>query len=368
MARQPNSFLYRFVPKDKTDLSKGGKLQALQIAAPDGQPITFHAGEPERDVFSAGMKALHTYGIKLKTRWITINDTEANLNQPFDANARAKERGATPLKRPENGVFRPGTGFREFVFTETGDTDLATEAGREHGGFGGLFAVTQETPSADEGEIRLVYLSDAVHSGFDNITFWNGDVALVAEDAGDKLHCQRKAFDSLYAIDLRVDYGKPDSPEPKRIYAQGRDAAASIDSGYIASPLWHNDGDNEITGIHVSDGDPTPAGLFGAAVPTPFAMAGASSTPSSMATTSPTRSREGCRRRHAISPWRQSHVMRLHHNLKAGVQDRLREIELLLACRSAAKALAAAHRTECSDGDLIVTRAKASWGRSSRPV
>ena len=39
----------------------------------------------------------------------------------------------------------------------------------------------------------------------------------------------------------------------------------------IASPLWHNDGDNEITGIHVSDGDPTPAGLFGAAVPTPFA-------------------------------------------------------------------------------------------------
>ena len=297
VARQPNSFLYRFVPKDKTDLSKGGKLQALQIAAPDGEPITFHAGEPERDVFSAGMKALHTYGIKLKTRWIPINDTEANLNQPFDANARAKERGATPLKRPENGVFRPGTGFREFVFTETGDTDLATEAGREHGGFGGLFAVTQETPSADAGEIRLVYLSDAAHSGFDNITFWNGDVALVAEDAGDKLHSQRKAFDSLYAIDLRVDYGKPDAPEPKRIYAQGRDAAASIDSGTSRARSGTTMATTKSPAFTSRTATRRRRACSVRQSPPRSPMAGASSIPSSMATTSPTRSRRSRRSR-----------------------------------------------------------------------
>ena len=30
-ARQPNSFIYRFVPADPSDLTKGGVLQALQV-------------------------------------------------------------------------------------------------------------------------------------------------------------------------------------------------------------------------------------------------------------------------------------------------------------------------------------------------
>ena len=30
-AKQPNSFVYRFTPTDKADLTKGGKLEALQI-------------------------------------------------------------------------------------------------------------------------------------------------------------------------------------------------------------------------------------------------------------------------------------------------------------------------------------------------
>jgi hypothetical protein len=271
VAKQPNSFIYRFLPYDKADLTKGGKLQALQVLQTDGQPIAFHPEEPDRDILSAGMKSLHTYGTRLPARWITLNDTASSPHEPFDANQRAKERGATPFKRPENGVFRPGTGFKEFVFTETGDTNLDTEAGREYGGFGGLFSLTQTTPSAAEGEIRLILLGDAAHSGFDNITFWNGDIALVAEDAGDTLHAQRKAYDSLYAIDLTVDYGKPGAPEPRRIIAQGRDDAATADAPfYASSKIWHNDGDNEITGIHVSDGDPSTAGLFGAIIPTPL--------------------------------------------------------------------------------------------------
>ena len=45
-ARQPNSFVYRFVPNDRTDLANGGKLQVLQVEslAHPGQPIVFHAG------------------------------------------------------------------------------------------------------------------------------------------------------------------------------------------------------------------------------------------------------------------------------------------------------------------------------------
>ena len=35
----------------------------------------------------------------------------------------------------------------------------------------------------------------------------------------------------------------------------------------------YNDGDNEITGIHVSDGDPTVGGLLGAKLPQPTTSA-----------------------------------------------------------------------------------------------
>ncbi len=52
--------------------------------------------------------------------------------------------------------------------------------------------------------------------------------------------------------------------------AQGRDPSAAIDSGLQGTPGFQNDGDNEITGIHVSDGDPTPDGLLGAKKPRPF--------------------------------------------------------------------------------------------------
>ena len=50
-ARQPNSFVFRLIPYDKRDLSKGGKLQALQVSI-DGQPVVFNAADPVGDVFS----------------------------------------------------------------------------------------------------------------------------------------------------------------------------------------------------------------------------------------------------------------------------------------------------------------------------
>ena len=43
-----------------------------------------------------------------------------------------------------------------------------------------------------------------------------------------------------------------------RFLAEGRDASATVDSALLdAPPGFTNDGDNEITGIHISDGDPT---------------------------------------------------------------------------------------------------------------
>ncbi|HVY50443.1 MAG TPA: hypothetical protein VHA07_02680, partial [Devosia sp.] len=57
---------------------------------------------------------------------------------------------------------------------------------------------------------------------------------------------------------------------PVRVLAQGRDEMATIDSGFLGKEGFQNEGDNEITGIHVSDGDPSVDGLIGAKVPTPF--------------------------------------------------------------------------------------------------
>ena len=74
-------------------------------------------------------------------------------------------------------------------------------------------------------------------------------------------------------FDTSVDYSKPEH-KPVRFIAEGRDASATIDSALgglsLPSSWFSNDGDNEITGIHVSDGDPGKDGILGAKKPKPF--------------------------------------------------------------------------------------------------
>jgi len=65
---------------------------------------------------------------------------------------------------------------------------------------------------------------------------------------------------------LRVDYST--GAQPARWLAQGRDPSATIDSAN--GGFGKNDGDNEITGPHVSDGDPSVRGILGAKVPNVF--------------------------------------------------------------------------------------------------
>ena len=274
-ARQPNSFIYRFVPKNKFDLTKGGKLQALQVCKLGSQPcdpIVFHSGDADGDILSQNQKDLHTYGNQFKTNWITVHDTDHDGTAPFDANALAKSKGATPFKRPENGQFRPGRQFREFFFDATGDTDAGTEAGSQFGGFGALFKLTQSNPSADSGILSLFFRGDLDHTAFDNVGFWDKDQVVFVEDRGDGLHSAHNAFDSGWLFDARKDYSNPNN-QPFRLIALGRDTSATIDSGLLAGAPgngFQNDGDNEITGFHVSDGNPKTNGILGAQEPHPF--------------------------------------------------------------------------------------------------
>ena len=139
--RRPNSFVYRFLPKDASDLEKGGTIQALQVIGKDDKPITFDDGNTAVPPTGLGPNPpkyvdLHTYGTTLETHWVKIAETNASSTLPGpDVNALAKAAKATPFKRPENGVFQPGSKFKTFYFSETGDTSSAS-TGTQSGGFG----------------------------------------------------------------------------------------------------------------------------------------------------------------------------------------------------------------------------------------
>jgi hypothetical protein len=267
-ARQPNSFMFRFLPKNKYDLKAGGQLQALQVLDGHGNPITFGGTTQDAidaDIQSPANRALRTDGTHFRTKWVSLT-----LNAAFDANAAAKAAGATPFKRPENLQFRPSSGFTEMYFDETGDTtklDPAEEA-KDPGAYGSIFRLRQ-SPGSNEGSISLFYAGDVEHAAFDNVAFLSGNLISFVEDRGDGFHTAANALDSGWVFDARRDYSKAGN-KPVRWLAEGRDASATIDSGLLGSPGFNNDGDNEITGIHVSDGDPGLHGVLGAKAPRLF--------------------------------------------------------------------------------------------------
>jgi hypothetical protein len=269
-AKQPNSFVYRYVPRHPGDLHNG-RLEALQVLDQAGQPITL---ESQAALQAPDQVELHSYGNELDTRWVTVHDTAADGGTPFDANAAAKAAHATPFKRPENGVFRPGSDFREFYFDETGDTnatspengDPGTGAGGA-GGWGGVQRLVQKSPSAHTGKLSLFFAGNRAHTGLDNTAFLSRDKITFVEDAGDTLHGQRDALDSGFVLDARRDYSDA-ANQPVRWLAEGRDASATLDAANAG--YGKNDGDNEITGVHVSDGDASARGILGAKLPQLF--------------------------------------------------------------------------------------------------
>jgi hypothetical protein len=250
VARQPNSYVFRFLPYDHKDLNAGGRLQALQVKV-DGQPLVFGGTSAQQvfdDVWSTKQVALHG-GSSFPTRWITIHDT-AQSTAAFDCNATARAAGATPFKRPENGAFKPDGTFQHFFFAVTGDTNNlsgSVEGLAARGAWGGVFELDEISTS--NGTIKMVALGDATHNSFDNITWGDSSTFLLTEDRGDTLHDQLNTLDSIWAYKLS------DLANPLRVLAQGRDASAS-GAGIE---------DNEPTGVFVSGGGKTKGDMYGSA-------------------------------------------------------------------------------------------------------
>jgi hypothetical protein len=259
VARRPNSFVFRFVPTTPGDL-RHGKLEALQVLNTAGDPITFAS---QAAVDAPDQVLLHTYGHTLRTRWVTVHDTAVDGSTPYNANALAKAANATPFKRPENGLFRPDGKFRDFFVDETGDTNVASVENDTAGGWGAVQKLSQSDPSADTGTLTLFYKADAAHSGIDNVAFLSRNAISFVQDASDAVHTTL-GLDSGFVWDVTVDYSNP-ANQPIRWLAQGRDPSATLDAANAG--FGKNDQDNEITGIHVSNGDPDRNGILGAEAP-----------------------------------------------------------------------------------------------------
>jgi hypothetical protein len=260
-AKRPNSFVYRYVPSTPGDL-QNGVLQVLQVANAADEPITFAS---QAGMNNPDQVALHSYGKTFKTTWVTIHDTAKDGTTPFNANELAKAAGGTPFKRPENGLFQPGSDFTKFYFDETGDTNNTSPENKEAGGWGDIMVLTQAGgPSAATGTLQVFYKGDEAHTGLDNVAFLSETQIALGEDAGDTLHGQRNALDSAYVWDTETDYSNP-ANQPVRWLAEGRDASATLDAAN--GGFKKNEGDNEITGLHVSDGRPGTGGILGARIP-----------------------------------------------------------------------------------------------------
>jgi hypothetical protein len=241
VAKQPNSFVYRFIPIDTSNIDAGGKLQALQVLI-DGSPLVFHSDDPSGDVFSLNQLRLHTPGTSYAVQWVTLHDTAVDGTAAFNPNTLAKAAGATPFKRPENFQFLPGSNYLTFFFDATGDTNAlagAVPALAQRGTWGSIFRVDL-SEDRNSGFISIFVLGTAAQASFDNLVFADEHTLLAAEDRGDTLHTQLNRLDSIWA------YTTNGSEPPLRFVALGRDKIAEIK------------GDNEPTGTHVSNGSVAP--------------------------------------------------------------------------------------------------------------
>ena len=113
-----HSLFYRYIPKVRGDLLKGGKLQALAI---DGQPSFM--------THNWSNKAVIAPGDSVATRWIDLYDVDSDEN---DLRLRGAAQGAATFARGE-GLCTDGENFA-FTCTIGGKARLGQVVGPQGGG------------------------------------------------------------------------------------------------------------------------------------------------------------------------------------------------------------------------------------------
>ena len=185
---------------------------------------------------------------RFKTRWVTIHDTAVDGHASFDANELAKGPVRPPSSAPRTASSTPGSHFTKFFFDETGDTD-ATARERHRGGWGSINGVeAKRLERAYRDAEDVLQVRRGARSARQRANLSRNQVQFVRRPAT-RCRTQANALDSGYVWNVRRDYANS-SNQPLRWLAEGRDASATIDSANDG--FGKNDGDNEITGLHVS--------------------------------------------------------------------------------------------------------------------
>ena len=160
------------------------------------------------------MKDLHTYGKALKAKWVMVHDTGKDGTSPFDANKIAKAKAATPLKRPENGLFRPARISPNSCSTRPATPMPIPRQARNMAALVECSSSRRHRPRRPRARIALVYRGKKAIRGSTISPSGPPTRWMFVEDAGDKLHSQRNALDSGYVVDLTADYSKEGTERP----------------------------------------------------------------------------------------------------------------------------------------------------------
>ena len=260
------------------------KLEALQVMnAGRRTPITFES----QAALNAPTRSRCTRTARRSTR-----SGSSSTTPPSTARRRS-----TPTRRPRRRTPRrssgPRTGSsvrarssREFYFDETGDTNATSPENDTAGGWGSVLKLTQRRPRADTGTLHALLQGERGDRGLRQ-----RDVPLARRDhvrAGRGRHPAHRAKRST-----RASSSTCEATTPSRATSRSAGSPRAAIRRRPSTPrtgLRKNDGDNEITGVHVSDGDPAQDGILGAKIPNlADKRRGAGSGRSSTATTSPGR-------------------------------------------------------------------------------
>ena len=267
LAKQPNSFVFRFVPYAKRDLDAGGRLQVLQVEGKDGKAVDVHGRrrpDPGADRTATSPRpscaTCTPTATRSPRRWVTIHDTRRRRDQDVQRQFARQGQGRHAVQAARERPVPAGVGLhrvrvhRDRRHERARRAPTARRAPRTAAGAGCSASRRSTRPRTPAGCGRC-FLGDLEHTGLDNITFLDRNHVIAVEDAGATASTPSAArLDSGYVVTLGATARTP--PRIFRFLASGPrrlgDARCQRTPGF-----GKNEDDNEITGIHLSDGDPS---------------------------------------------------------------------------------------------------------------
>ena len=209
---------------------------------------------------SQDISDLHTYGKAFKTKWVTIHDTAVDGTDRRSTPTRSPRprRGDAVQAAGERPVSGPGR-FKRVLLRRDRRHQRDRDRRAAFGGFGARLQADARRPERRRrASSRSSTSATPATPAFDNVAFLIEEPGRSSSRTpATRCTPQRNALDSAYLFDVA------------RRLLEGRQPAAALprrgprpvgDDRLRALARRHgfqNEGDNEITGIHVSNGDPT---------------------------------------------------------------------------------------------------------------